>query len=321
MKSNSSANPSDGIRLKVLLPFVLVFAVVLIAIIHSRSHSHTPSQPQHPAEEAVTTAISNIATAPAPHHSAPAHSSHQAQIENEPETARLISVMLDNSATLRVRRQSAQSLAKIGTDEAMAALKSALTNDNPPYVKAAIAEGLGQCPNPESADLLHQLVNGKDEITARGAARGLAARGDADAVNTLGNLLFNDQTPLSVRTETALALGDVNLSSAQDLLTRAVTQIQDEDVLESALDGLGRRPFSETQDFFRNYLNSPDVPAASKVLAIQSIADADGDDVLGFLSNYLNDANPDVRAAAKEALDFLNPDIPAPTASKAPARK
>ena len=227
----------------------------------------------------------------------------------EPETARLTSIMLDKSASLQLRRQAARSLGTIGTDEAMAALKSALAGDVPPHVKAAIAEGLGEGPNPASRDLLHELVNGKDETVARGAARGLATRGDTDAVDTLGNLLFNDQTPLSVRTEAALALGDVSLPAAQDQLTRAVAQIHDEDVLGSALDGLARRPFSDTQEFFRTYLNSPDVPPASKVLAIQSLQDADGD-VAPFLSTYLNDPNPAVRVAAKEAVDFLTPPQP-----------
>lgn len=302
MKSNSSAKPSEGIRLKVLWPFALVLAVILMVIAHFHSRSRTPSQ--SPTAETVATAVSNVATAP--HRATSARQPHAAQSEAEPETERLISVMLNKSAALQLRRQAARSLGKIGTEEAMAALKSALTNENPPYVKAAIAEGLGECPNPESADLLHQLVNGKDETTARGAARGLATRGDADAVDTLGNLLFNDQTALSVRTEAALALGDVDLPTAQDLLTRAIGQIHDEDVLESAIDGLGRRPFSQTEDFFRYYLNSPDVPADAKVLAIEAVRDADGD-VAPFLSNYLNDANPDIRAAAKSALDFIEP--------------
>jgi HEAT repeat protein len=198
----------------------------------------------------------------------------------------------------------------MGTDEAMAALKTALAGENPPYLKAAIAEGLGESPNSTAHDLLNELLSGKDEITARAAARGLALRGDSDAMDTLGTALFSEQTPLSVRAEAARALGDVDLSGAQDLLVRAIAQIQDDDVRESVLDGLGRRPFSETEPFFRNYLNSPDVPPAEKVLAIEAITDADGD-VGPFLSNYLNDPNPDVRAAAQSALDFLNPS-PAP---------
>lgn len=227
--------------------------------------------------------------------------------ETELETTRLASLLMDSSSPQLARRQAARALAKMGTPKAMAALKSALAaGDTPPYVKAAIAEGLGQSPNPDATPLLHQLLNGKDETVARGAARGLALRGDADAVNALGTALFNDQSPLSVRTEAALALGDVNLPNAQNLLTQAITQIQDEDIRESILDGLGRRPFSETEPFFRDYLDSPNVPPDFKVLAIQAITDADGN-VASFLSNYLNSQNPQIRAAAKSALDFLKP--------------
>ena len=118
------------------------------------------------------------------------------------------------------------------------------------------------------------------------------------------------------RTEAALALGDVDLPSAQDLLTRAITQIHDEDIRESVLDGMGRRPFSQTQDLFRNYLNSPDVPTDAKVLAIEAVRDADGDGIPQFLSNYVNDANPEVRTAAKDALDFLEPTPQKPAPSK-----
>jgi HEAT repeat protein len=283
--------------------------MVLIIVVLARSHSKQPDKT--PAQEFTSSVTSN---APSPTKIALGpESRRQAAIDLEPETERLISVMRDKSSTLQLRRQAARSLGKIGTDEAMAALKSALAaGDTPPYVKAAIAEGLGASPNPEARDLLHDLLNGKDQITARAAARGLGARGDADAVDTLGNLLFNEQTPLGVRTEAALALGDVSLPSAQDQLVRAISQIQDDDIRESVLDGLGRRPFSDTEEFFRNYLNSPTVPPESKVLAIEAVRDADGD-VAPFLSNYLNDPNPDVRAAAKEAVDFLSPDsAPAP---------
>jgi HEAT repeat protein len=286
----------------VLWPIVLILGVIIAALLVPL-HSHPPVREKSETTTNLTTVASPTAqTTALAHRSASSLSSG-----TEPETERLISVMLNNSLTQQLRRQAARSLGKIGTDEAMAALKSALTNNLPSYVKTAIAEGLGSSPNPKARDLLHDLVNGEDQITARAATRGLAMRGDADAVDTLGTLLFNDQTPLGVRTEAALALGDVSLPSAQDQLTRAISQIQDEDVRESVLDGLGRRPFSDTEEFFRNFLNSPTVSPESKVLAIEAVRDADGD-VAPFLSNYLNDPNPDVRAAAKEALDFLGPD-------------
>jgi len=312
MKSNVSGDSRKRIRTKVLLPVWLLLVAAIIAFVFARSRPKAADK--HSIEPANSAVGSNISSTPAPTpnifpslHSA--ESARASEFESEPETARLRSIMLDDSLPLRQRREAARGLAKIGTDEAMAALKSALTNNTAPFVKAAIAEGLGQSPNAEAPELLHQLVTGKDQTVARGAARGFAARGDTDAVNTLGKLLFSDQTPLSVRTESALALGDVSSPSAQDLLTKAISQIQDDDVQESVIDGLARRPFSDTEEFFRNYLNSPDVPSASKVLAIESIRDADGD-VEAFLSNYLNDANPEVRAAAKKALDFLDPDTP-----------
>jgi HEAT repeat protein len=312
MKSNARGDSPDRIRIKVLVPAVCLLLAITILLVFSRSGSKTAEKP--PVEATTTASDTRANTQPAPPLAArvvrAAGSSQISQFEAEPETARLRSIMLDGSLSLRQRREAARALAKIGTDEAMTALKSALTNNNPPYVKAAIAEGLGESPNPEAPDLLHQLVTGKDDTVARAAARGFALRGDADAVNTLGTLLFNGQTPLSVRSEAALALGDVDLPGAQDLLTKAISQINDEDVQESVLDGLGRRPFADTEEFFRNYLNSPDVPPASKVIAIQSITDADGE-VAPFLANYLNDPNPDVRAAAKKALDFLSPAGPA----------
>jgi hypothetical protein len=314
MKASHSPNSREGIRMKVLGPVALLVGLIVSAFVFTRSRSPSPDKPA--GKETAIAADSS--TAPeSPHKTVPAHPSiRSVPAPVEPETERLISLMLDKSAPSQLRRQAARSLAKVGSEEAMSALKSALaSNDTPPFIKVAIAEGLGQSPNPESRDLLHELVQGKDQTTARAAARGLAARGDADAVDTLGKLLFNEQTPVGVRTEAALALGDVDLPSAQDQLTRALSQIHDDDVVESVIDGLGRRPFSDTEEIFRNFLNSPNVPAESKVLAIEAVRDSEGD-VVPFLSNYLNNSNPAVRTAAKDALDFLGPD-PAPSTGTA----
>lgn len=289
----------------VLLPLAIALALAVAVLVFGGHKTKAPVQLQAASSPVAISATSRPTTPRVIIRPSEASGSSQPEAESDP--TRLARVLMDNSSPQLARRAAARALAKLGTPEAMAALKSALAaSDTPPYVKAAIAEGLGQSPSPEAASLLHELLNGKDETVARGAARGLALRGDDDAVTTLGNTLFSEQTPLSVRTEAALALGDVDLPGAQDLLTRAITQIQDQDIQESILDGLGRRPFSETEQFFRGYLDSPTVPSDFKVLAIEAITDADGD-VEPFLSKYLTAANPDVRAAAKSALDFLAP--------------
>lgn len=221
----------------------------------------------------------------------------------DPATAKFIAQLFDESLPLKARRQAARALARLGSAAAMAALKKALAETNyPSYLKAAIAEGFGGSPNPDARGLLNDLINDTDEITARGAVRGLALSGDTDAVNSLGGLLFNEQVPLSVRTEAALALGDMNLPGALDALTRAATEITDENVVENVLDALGKRPFSETEQFFSSYLASEDVPAESKVAAIEALGNAPGN-VVPFLLKYLNDPDADMRAAAAWALN------------------
>jgi len=304
MKSNPPAHNREGIRLKVLWPLAALMMVVLIAAIFAKSSSGRKSEPVAQSPGAVV--VSNATAAAHEKFVHPPQPAQASQSNRESEIDGVAAILFDNNSSLQLRRQAARALASSGTEQALAALKSGLTNNLPAGVKAAIAESLGDISIPEATALLHELANGKDETIARGAERGLAARGDADAANTLGTLLFNNQTPLSVRTEAALALGDVNLPAAQDLLTRAINEIHDEDVLESALDGMGRRPFSDTEEFFRNYLNSPNVSAANKVLAIEAVQDADGN-VAPFLSNYVNNPNAEVRAAAKDALEFLAP--------------
>jgi HEAT repeat protein len=314
MKSTPPAHNREGIRLKVLWPLALLTVVILIAGFIAKSHSSIRANP--PTEESAD-AGSNVIATSGEISIRPPRTTHPSQpVLTEPETDRLTALLFDNGASFQVRRQSARSLAGIGTEQALAALKSGLTNNLPLFVKASIAESLGRSASPEATDLLHELVNGKDETVARGAARGLAVRGDAEAENTLSAVLFNEQTPLSVRTEAALALGDINLPAAQDSLTRAIEKIHDDDILESALDGMGRRPFSETEEFFRNYLDSTYVSTGAKVLAIEAVRDADGDNIPQFLSNYANDPNPDVRTAAKDALDFLGPTNSTPSTTK-----
>ncbi len=214
--------------------------------------------------------------------------------------APLISQLLNPALPLKNRRQAARALAQLGSDETLAALKTALL-EGPPYLKAAIGEGLGESPHPEAKNLLLSMVNGTDETVARGAIRGLALRGDAEAAETLGQVLFDAQKPDSVRAEAALALGEVQQPAALASLTRAATELQDETLTEQVLEGLGRRPFEETAEFFRSYLESPSLSTESKVAALEALGNAEGN-VAPFLLKYAADPDAEVRAAAVWAL-------------------
>src|SRR5689334_2384445 len=120
MKSNPPAHHREGIRLKVLGPLALLMALVLVAALVAKSHSSHRAKP--PGEEMVVASRSNVTSdsvAPQVH---PAHTAHPPHSDTEPETDRLAALLFDKSTPFQIRRQSARSLAKIGTDQAMAAL-------------------------------------------------------------------------------------------------------------------------------------------------------------------------------------------------------
>jgi len=273
-----------------LLPVAVILAV---AISFCGTKKSPPEKPTN-AIASVHSATMTQMPSDAPPASMP--SSTAAPTLPDAPTTGLIAVLFDESLPLKSRCDAARALARVGNQTAMTSLKNALAANSPPYLKAAIATALGECPNPAARSLLNDLSHGSDEITARGAVRGLALRGDPDGMNSLGALLFNPQTPMSVRTEAALSLGDVNLPGSGALLVRAAAEIQDETVVENVLAGLAKRPFAETQFFFNNYLGSADVPVESKIAALEALGNASGD-VTPFLLNYLNNPNAEVRSA------------------------
>jgi HEAT repeat protein len=214
--------------------------------------------------------------------------------------AQLVSQLLNASLPLKARRQAARALAKTGSDNSISALKTAL-REGPPSLKSAIGEALGESPHPEARGLLIDLINGTDAVAARGAIRGMAARGDAEATDILSNILFNDKKSASLRTEAALALGDVQQPMALSALVRATAEIQDPDILEQVLEGLGRKPFAETEKFFHDYLESPGLTTESKVAALEALGNTTGD-ISTLALKYATDPDPEVRAAAAWAL-------------------
>lgn len=210
--------------------------------------------------------------------------------------ARLIYTLLDGAQPLKERRQAAVELARIGSDAAIAALKTALL-DGPPYLKAMIAEGLGESPHPEAEAMLLSLLQDPDEVVARGAVQGLASRGTAEAAQKLQEVLFDASRPESVRTEAALALGDVPQPEALNALSRALGEMDEPGVVESILEGLGKRPFEETEPLFRSYLETPNLPSDMKTAALEALSSAQGD-VSTFLLGFASDPDPEVRGTA-----------------------
>jgi len=198
-------------------------------------------------------------------------------------------------------RAAARALARLGSENAMEALKSVL-QDGTALLKAAVAEVLGECPSPDARPLLLALAHSADESTARGAMRGLAALGDAAATGAISSAMFDGNRSTALRTEAALALGGVQQPAALNALIRAVHEIRDETILSDVLNGLGHHPFAQTEATFREFLNRNDLSSSSRVAAIEALGYAPDNVTPSLLLDYTKDPLPEVRAAVGWAL-------------------
>jgi HEAT repeat protein len=230
----------------------------------------------------------------------------------EPESAvanaaRLISILLDANQPLEARIAAAKTLAELGTDEAIAALKTALAASNPDALRVAIAEALGKCPHPDSQNILIGLLSDTSRNVVKAAIHALARQDSPKALAVLNQLLGDSLKSADVRSEAALALASMSQPGAIEALTHAVVLMDDEDAATQILNELGQGSIDKLLPFFQNYLLAPNVSTDLKVTAIEALSQAEGE-VGPFLSACLDNADPQLRAAAAWALsDTENP--------------
>ncbi len=211
----------------------------------------------------------------------------------------LIKKLNDASLPLSERKAAIQALAKLGTPEAVAALKDAMKGGTD-ELRAAIAEGLGQCTSPECATMLLGLLNDPSQAVVQAAIRGLAQLGSPEAVAALNQMLNDPLRASELRSAAATGLGEINQPGAMEALARAAVTIGDEDIVTQVLDAIGGRDFSETQAFYQKYMGSA-VSSDLRVAAIESLWQAKGDPS-AFLAGYISDSDAEVRGSAAWAL-------------------
>jgi HEAT repeat protein len=222
-----------------------------------------------------------------------------ATTEAQAQVAELIKTLKNNALPLNDRKAAIQALAKLGTPEAIAALKEALASGSD-ELRVAVAEGLGECTSPECAAMLLGLLKDPSEAMVQAAIRGLAQLGSPEAVAALTQLLNASLRSSDLRSEAATGLGNINGPGAMQALTQAAMTLGDEDLVTQVLNAIGGRDFSETESFFRQYMGSA-VSSDLRVAAIESIWQAKGDPS-AFLAGYLSDADAEVRASAAWAI-------------------
>lgn len=207
----------------------------------------------------------------------------------------------DASLSFAERREAADALAQSGSPAARACLAAALTGPIPPPLVSHVATLLAESKDPLALEALRQALQTPNETAAAAAARALAAQGDPADAQRLGEMLFDDSLPESLRAELALALGDIPGPEALHTLARAASQLTDENLSDEIWRALGQRPFRETESVFHSYLSNPDISADAKAAALDALSDAPGD-VAPFLLQFLQDPENAVRLAAASSL-------------------
>jgi HEAT repeat protein len=204
----------------------------------------------------------------------------------------------------------------MATGEALAALRQSLSNA-PPELRATVAEALGNCADSQAGAILKELLNDENEDVIRGAIRGLAASGNRAAVDILSQLILSPKQSDGIRSEAALALGKIQGGDSLRTLVRLVSEVNDREIAEALLSGLGRLPIEQTQDFFQRYLASSETEVELRVAALEALGDSKSA-AAPFLVKYLQSEEAEIRAAAAWAI--ANLDAPGDVAGALVAR-
>ncbi len=220
----------------------------------------------------------------------------EAALLGQKSVAELFAALQDEALPQKTLRALARELARRSTDEAWAAIEALMARGSV-RLRACLAEMLGGSPRPEAQSLLRALLAADELTVVQGALRGLGASGNEEAVGLLAAVLAENDSNPTARAEAALALGSMKLPAATTALAAALQSLEDPELREAALMGLGRQPFSSTESFFRSYLAASGTAPAQRAAALECVANAEGE-VAPLLLEYTGDADPSVRAAA-----------------------
>jgi len=209
--------------------------------------------------------------------------------------------LLSPMTSVAEQRRRAFLLAEEDPQKARELLEQLMASGEHPALQAALAEALALSENSDIKTFIDSLATGENEELARAAIRGISGRDSAEAAGLLSNILHNPGMPDSMRTEAARSLGQMQEPTAFNHLLRASYEVVDlddfEPVFHSVLEGMGMADYTQTADYFARLLEHPDIDIASKVTALEALADAQGD-AAKLLLQYVSHEDMDMREAA-----------------------
>ncbi len=224
-------------------------------------------------------------------------------LETDLSETDLIARFLNDDTPMSVRKIDAWRLARLGSNEAKAALLQALSYGSS-ALRAATAEALGQSKWPDAEKILSELLIEQDANVLRGVISGLASIGTLTAVQSLQTLLFSENTDEAIRSFTALRLGDVQTDAALTLLKTAMTSPLSEDTLINVVASLAKYPFEQTTDIFQRILADDHASPELKTEATEGLANADKKALPFLLDTAGHNPDADIRASAAWAAGF-----------------
>lgn len=194
--------------------------------------------------------------------------------------------------------------------DALAAVKGlAALGGNALKILAAIMRDTGW-PDAVRTAAAMALVEDGSEREAKLAIQALALIGGDENAARLASILNDESWPENLRLQAALDLGHVGTPAARDALIGAFEQFSDADIQAQLLDSLGRFPFPQIEETWREFMASPETPDELRVAAADALSNSTPD-ALPYLKSLLeSDRDPDVREMAAWAISVAGMDGP-----------
>ena len=218
------------------------------------------------------------------------------KIGSEQAVSAITSVLSDKD--LEVRLRAVDALSKIGSEQAVSAITSVLS-DKHSFVRRKAANALGEIGSEQAVSDLISVLSDKDLEVRLRAVDALGKIGSEQAILALTSTLNKD---LEVRLEAADALDKIGSEQAISALTSALSD-KGLDVRLRAADALGRIGSEQAVLVLTSALNGKESDVRWR--AARALSKIGSEQAISVLNSALKDKNIDVRWSAADALGKL----------------
>ena len=218
-----------------------------------------------------------------------------------------IDVALDHGAGVSARISAVRWLRRLGGSEALHVLERIATGPEYASLRELAALELGRFDDPEANAILERMAfELASEDDAAGSAlhvsvlEALLIRGNTEARQSLRDMILDVDAPRRMAAARALlSSGDPGNASWLSREVDAGNLPADD-----AIDALAMAPWSETEGFFRGFIEDEERPLEIRLEALQALSDVAGDVSAFAFEIATTSPEPELRSGAYDALAF-----------------